>query len=108
MKLKIKKDDVVKVITGADKGKTGRVLDVYPAKMKVLVEQINVRSKHARPSAQNPQGGIVKLEMPIHYSNVMILDSDKKATKIGLKRVKSGEKMVSTRYAKTNKKDLSN
>lgn len=70
MKLKIKKDDEVKVITGSDKGKTGRVLQVYPDKMKVLVEGVNIRKKHTRPSQTNQEGGIIETAIPIHYSNV--------------------------------------
>lgn len=79
MKLKIKKGDIIKVITGSDKGKTGRVLDIDPKAMRILVEQVNVRSKHTKPSQMNPQGGINKIEMPVHYSNVMLIDSDKKS-----------------------------
>jgi len=70
MKLKIKKDDEVKIITGSDKGKTGRVLQVYPEKMKVLVEGVNLRKKHMRPTQTSPDGGIVETAIPIHYSNV--------------------------------------
>jgi large subunit ribosomal protein L24 len=70
MKLSIKKGDNVKVITGVDKGKEGRVLEVYPTKMKVLVEGINEKIKHEKPSQQNQQGGRVTKSAPIHYSNV--------------------------------------
>lgn len=70
MKLSIKKGDNVKVITGVDKGKEGRVLEVYPTKMKVLVEGINEKIKHEKPSQQNQQGGRVNKSAPIHYSNV--------------------------------------
>lgn len=83
MKLKIKKGDIVKVITGSDKGKTGRVLDIDPKAMRILIEQVNVRSKHTKPSQMNPQGGINKIEMPVHYSNVMLVDSDKKRHALG-------------------------
>ena len=106
MKLKIKKGDIIKVITGSDKGKTGRVLDIDPKAMRILVEQVNVRSKHTKPSQMNPQGGINKIEMPIHYSNVMLIDSDKKATRIGLRReVKDGKATV-VRFARSNGKEL--
>lgn len=105
-KLKIKKGDTVKVITGDDKGKTGRVLDVFPKEMRVLVEQVNIHSKHTRPSQQNTKGGIVKMEFPMHYSNVMIIDSEKNETRIGIRQeVKSG-KRTSIRFARSNKKDL--
>lgn len=70
MKLKIKKDDEVKVITGLDRGKTGRVLQVYPEKMTILVEGVNIRKKHIKPTQTNPDGGIIDTAIPIHYSNV--------------------------------------
>jgi large subunit ribosomal protein L24 len=106
MKLKIKKGDIVEVIAGNDFGKSGRVLEVYPKKMRILVEGINVRSKHTRPSQQNQKGGIVKKELPVHYSNVMILDKDKVATRIGIRREEKGGKIEAVRYAKSNGNDL--
>lgn len=107
MKLKIKKGDMVQVIAGNDKGKTPRrVLLVDDKRMRVLVEGVNIRKKHARPSQQNPNGGIIEMEMPIHYSNVMLIDSDKKATRVGLKvTVENGKRRV-TRIAKTNNKEI--
>jgi len=78
MKLKIKKNDTVMVITGNDKGKIGRVLEVIPDKMRILVEGVNVRTKATRPNQQNPKGGLIHKELPIHYSNVQLIDSDKK------------------------------
>jgi large subunit ribosomal protein L24 len=84
-KLKIKKGDTVKVIAGDDRGKTGRVLEVYPKTMKILVEGVNIHKKHTRPNQQYPNGGIISKELPIHYSNVMILDSDKNPTRIGIR-----------------------
>lgn len=81
MKLKIKKGDTVIVIAGNDKGKTGRVIAVYPKKLRVLVEGVNVRKKHMRPSPAYPQGGIISKEMPIHYSNVMLIGPDGKPTR---------------------------
>ena len=106
MKLKIKKGDTVEIISGNDKGATGRVLEVYPSKMKILVEGINVRKKHMKPNPNNTQGGIVSKEMPIHFSNVMIIDSDKNRTKIGIRYEEKDGKQVPVRYAKTNDKDL--
>lgn len=106
MKLKLKKGDIIEVISGNDKGSTGRILEVYPEKMRVLVEQVNVRKKHERPSQRNQKGGIISKEMPIHYSNVMLIDSDKKATRIGVRYEERGGKIVSVRYAKTNDKEL--
>ena len=102
MKLKIKKGDIVKVIAGNDKGETGRVLRVYPQNMRVLVEGVNVRKRHTRPSQSNQKGGILSKEMPIHYSNVQIVDTDKNPTRIGVRN--EGDTKV--RYAKTNDKAL--
>lgn len=71
----LKKDDKVKVLTGKDKGKIGKVLKVDQKKDRVLVENINVVKRHSRPSATNRQGGIIETEAPIHRSNVMLLCS---------------------------------
>ncbi|HRK05351.1 MAG TPA: 50S ribosomal protein L24 [Chlorobiota bacterium] len=107
MKLKIKKGDTVKVIAGSNKGATGRVLMVMPGELKVLVEGVNVRSKAVRPSQQNPNGGIVKMEMPIHYSNVMLVDKNGKATRISVERTKSANNVnVVKRIAKTTNEEL--
>jgi large subunit ribosomal protein L24 len=72
-KCHIKKDDKVKVITGKDKGKIGKVLKVDRKKDRLLVENINVVKRHTRPSAQNRQGGIVESEAPISWSNAMLM-----------------------------------
>lgn len=98
---------MVQVIAGNDKGKTPRrVLLVDDKRMRVLVEGVNIRKKHSRPSQQNPNGGIIEMEMPIHYSNVMLIDSEKKATRVGLKvTVENGKRRV-TRIAKTNNKEI--
>jgi large subunit ribosomal protein L24 len=74
IKLKIKKGDIVMVITGNYKGKSGRVLSVDYDVHKVLVEGINIIKKHTKPNAKNTQGGIIKKEAPVHISNVMIVD----------------------------------
>ena len=107
-KLKIKKGDMVFVISGNDKDleKPRRVLEVYPDRMRLLVEGVNVRKRHTKPSQQNQQGGVLSKEMPIHYSNVMMSDSDKNPTRIGIRREDKGGKVASVRYAKTNGKDL--
>ncbi len=102
MKLKIKKGDIVQIIAGNDKGETGRVLRVYPQDLKILVEGVNVRKRHTRPNQSNQKGGILSKEMPIHYSNVQIVDSDKNPTRIGA-RIEGDTKV---RYAKTNDKAL--
>ncbi|MDE7265965.1 MAG: 50S ribosomal protein L24 [Lachnospiraceae bacterium] len=94
--LKIKKGDTVKVIAGKDKDKEGKVLSVDRKKAKVLVEGINVVTKHAKPSAANQNGGIIQKEAPIDISNVMYLHKGK-ATRIGFKM--DGDKKV--RFAKT-------
>lgn len=83
MKLQIKKGDVVQVISGNDKGNSGRVIEIDRAKLRVVVEGVNVRKKHARPSQANPNGGIISREMPIHYSNVMLVVDGKPSRKRG-------------------------
>ena len=70
----VKKDDMVVVIAGADKGKTGKVIKVIYGKDRVLVEGVNIRKKALRRTQQNPQGGIEEIECPIHISNVMLKD----------------------------------
>ena len=71
MASRIKKDDTVEVVTGANKGKRGKVLRIIPARDKVVVEGVNVVKRHVRPTPRNPQGGILEVERPIHISNVM-------------------------------------
>ena len=73
MKSKIKKGDIVQVITGNDKGNEGRVLKVYHEKNRVLIEGINIVKKHQKPNQVHPNGGIVEMEAPIHYSNVKLV-----------------------------------
>jgi large subunit ribosomal protein L24 len=70
----VKKGDKVMVISGKDKGKTGIVLAAYPKKDRVIVENVNIVKKHAKPSQDNPQGGIINMEAAIHVSNVMLID----------------------------------
>lgn len=91
---KIKKKDRVVVLTGKDKGKTGEVLRVLTAENRVVVSGVNMVSKHQRASQTNPQGGIVKLEAPIHVSNVAIADPKSgKATRTAVKVLKDGKKV---------------
>ncbi|MDY0214549.1 MAG: 50S ribosomal protein L24 [Bacilli bacterium] len=93
----IKKGDKVIVITGADKGKTGVVQRAYPKLEKVVVEGVNVKKKHKKPTQNNPEGSILEVYAPIHVSNVALIDpKTKKATRVGIKEVK-GQKV---RYAK--------
>ena len=89
--MKIKKGDMVKVIAGKDKGKEGKVLAVNAKNSTVLVENVNVVTKHTKPSAANQQGGIVTKEAPLHISNVMLL-VDGKATRVGFQM--NGDKKV--------------
>ncbi|ASN03671.1 50S ribosomal protein L24 [Virgibacillus necropolis] len=70
----VKKGDTVKVISGKDRGKQGSILEAYPKNDRVLVEGVNMVKKHAKPSQDNPQGGILNQEAPIHVSNVMPID----------------------------------
>ena len=85
-KLKIRKGDTVKVNAGNDKGKSGEVLEVLLEKRRVLVKDINVVTKHEKPSAGKPEGGLKKTEAPIHISNVMLLDgASGKPTRVGRK-----------------------
>ena len=81
---RVLRDDMVMVIAGDDKGKTGRVLRVIPEKSRIVVEGVNLVHRHIRRSQQNPQGGRVKREAPIHISNVMVLDTDgETVTRVG-------------------------
>lgn len=89
--MKIKKGDTVKVITGKSKDKEGKVLSVDPKKNRVLVEGINMVTKHTKPSQTNPNGGIVEKEAPIDLSNVMYVHKGK-ATRVGFK-VEDGKKV---------------
>jgi len=98
-KLKIKKDDTVVVIAGTSKGKEGKVIKIFPATNRVIVEGVNLVSKHTKPNAANPQGGIVKQEAAIHISNLMILDPKSgDATRVGRKIDEKTGKLV--RFAK--------
>ncbi|PID71187.1 MAG: 50S ribosomal protein L24 [Flavobacteriales bacterium] len=90
-KLKIKTGDTVRVITGVDKGKEGKIRKVLINQNKVIVEGINMVSKHNKPSASNPQGGISKLEAPIHASNVMLVENGE-TTRVGYRM--EGDKKV--------------
>ena len=93
VKLKIKSGDVVRVIAGDHKGAEGKIVRVIRDKNKAIVEGINMVSKHTKPSAKNPQGGIVKKEAPIHISNLALIDpKSKEATKTGT-RVEGDKKV---------------
>ena len=91
--MRVKKDDTVVVIAGKDKGKTGKVVKVFPKTNKVIVEGVNVVTKHQKPSAINPQGGIVNKEASIHISNVIPLDPETgKGTRVRFE-MKDGKKV---------------
>lgn len=97
--MKIKRDDTVKVIAGKDKGKTGKVLKTFPKENKVIVENVNMVTKHKKPQGPQKPGGIEKMEAPIHVSNVMYYDNKAgKATRIGYK-FEDGKKV---RFQKSN------
>ncbi|MCW5516797.1 50S ribosomal protein L24 [Muriicola sp. Z0-33] len=93
MKLKIKTGDTVRIIAGDHKGTEGKVVLVDREKNKAIVEGANMVSKHEKPSAQNPQGGIVKKEAPIHISNLALIDSKSgETTRVGYE-VRDGKKV---------------
>ena len=94
--MKIKKGDTIQVISGNEVGKSGRVIKVFRLRNKVIVEGLNMVKKHARPTQENPQGGIMEKEAPIHISNIMLV-SDGKPTRTGYKILEDGKKV---RYAK--------
>ncbi|MCT4662337.1 MAG: 50S ribosomal protein L24 [Tissierellales bacterium] len=90
----IKKNDTVVIIAGKDKGKKGKVLACYPKKNRVLVEGVNMMTKHVKPSAQMQQGGLVHQEGPIHASNVMVWsEKDKQGVRVGTKVLENGDKV---------------
>ncbi|MBE9481558.1 MAG: 50S ribosomal protein L24 [Bacteroidetes bacterium] len=97
-KLHIKKGDTVMVIAGNSKGQQGRVLKINASDNKAIVEGINMISKHTKPNADNPKGGIIKRESPIHLSNLMVIDSSGKPTRIGRKLDEKQNKSI--RYSK--------
>jgi len=89
----VKKGDKVKVLSGKDKGKQGTILEAYPKKERVLVEGVNMVKIHAKPSQDNPQGGILNQEAPIHVSNVLPIDPKSgEPTRVGYE-VRDGKKI---------------
>ena len=97
MKTKLKKNDLVKILTGKDKGKSGRILEVDAEKERVLVEGLNMKKKTVRPRNQQEKGGIIEVEGYLHISNVAVLGKDGKPTRLGYK-FEDGKKL---RIAKT-------
>lgn len=103
-KFHIKKGDTVIVIAGESKGRQGRVLEVLRSKNRAIVEGVNLISKHTKPNADNPQGGIIKKEASVHISNLMLVDPKTgDPTRIGRKQGKDG-KLV--RYAKKSGEEI--
>lgn len=97
-KLHVKKGDLVEIIAGKDKGKRGKILRALPDENRVIVEGANKVKKHQRPTQQNPQGGILEIEAPIHVSNVMLVCKDcKQPSRMGKKILEDGTKV---RYCK--------
>ena len=97
MAAKIRKGDRIVVLTGKDKGRQGQVSKVFPKESRVLVDGLNMVQRHTRPSQGDPQGGIKNKEAPLHLSNVAVVDSKGKATRVGFRM--DGDKKV--RFAKT-------
>ncbi len=100
-KLKIKTGDTVRVTAGDDKGQEGKIVKVLIDKNKAIVEGVNMVSKHTKPSAQNPQGGISKFEAPVHISNLMLVENGE-TTRVGF-RTEDGKKV---RFSKKTDKAI--
>ena len=97
-KFRIKKGDTVKVISGKEKGKTGKVLEIDTQKQRVYIEKINIIKRHMRPSQKHRQGGIIEKEGPMHISNVLFLCQNcGKPVRLGMKHMNDGKKL---RYCK--------
>lgn len=95
--MKIHKDDKVKVITGKDKGKVGKVLRTFSDKDRVLVEGVNIVKRHVKPGTISKEGGIISIERPLHVSNVMVVDSK------SARPVRIGYKVVEDKKYRINK-----
>ena len=107
-RMKVRKDDMVKVISGKDRGKTGRVLRTEPARDRVFVEGLNMQKRHQRPRTlqdtqrqQNLEGGVIEVEGPIHVSNVQLLDPETgDPTRVGIEREDGRRVRVAKRSGK--------
>jgi large subunit ribosomal protein L24 len=92
--MRVVKNDTVKILTGKYRGKTGKVLKVFPDQDRIIVEGVNIIKKHTKPSQKNPQGGIVEKEATVQVSNVMIIDpKTNEPTRIGYKILEDGSKV---------------
>ena len=107
-KLHVKKGDTVRVLTGIDKDKEGKILKIFPNTERVIIEGVNIRVRHTRPTQLYPQGGRVQREMSIHISNVQPLDSNGDPTRIGRKWIEDPDTGRGRwiRYAKTTGEEL--
>ncbi len=102
--LTIKKNDIVKVIAGKDKGKSGKIIAVYPDTNRVVVEKVNLVKKARRKTQANPQGGLIDIEASLHRSNVMLIDKKtNKVSRFGVKVLKDGSK---TRISKKSGEEI--
>ena len=99
-KVKLKRGDMVQVIAGKEVGRTGRVLLIDREKERIVIEGLNMQTKHQKPNRANQSGGITRREAPLHISNVMYLHKDK-PTRLGYKLEESGGEVVKKRYAKS-------
>jgi large subunit ribosomal protein L24 len=105
MGLKLRTDDEVVVISGKDKGKTGKIIRVDPRKQRVYVEGINIVKRHQRPNPARPNApvGVIEREGPVHISNVALLDpKDRKPTRVGTRRTEQGSRMRVTKRSGTD------
>jgi large subunit ribosomal protein L24 len=101
--MKIHKNDNIVVVAGNEKGKTGKVLKVFPKDSRIIVEGVNIRKRHTKASQKNPQGGIVEKEAPIHVSNVMVLDpKSNEPTRVG-KQLITDDKTGKTKRMRVSK-----
>jgi len=103
-KFRIKKGDTVYVTVGKDKGRTGKVLRVLTDRDKAIVEKINMVKRHTKPTQQNPAGGIVEKEAPMHISNLMMYDAkNARPTRVGIKTLASRERI---RFSKASGEEI--
>ena len=109
MAMRIKKGDTVLVISGEYKGKTGKVLHVDTKRERVVVEGVNMRKRHQRPTQRNPKGGIVEMEAPIHISNVSLfvtIDGRKRPTRVSSKVIDEGGVKTKVRVARLTGEEI--
>jgi large subunit ribosomal protein L24 len=93
--MRIRKGDIVKVLSGKNRGKTGRVLKVDAEKLRVLVEGVNLIKRHSRPSQKNPKGGVVEKESPLHVSKLQLMDTrNNTPTRVGYKTIQNDQGQI--------------